>query len=69
MRPPRWLEADGLVRPYSKFKAEGYKLLRDLDKVYLTPFKLIYVYKNNVINLYNYIKSFYNMLTAFTNQD
>lgn len=38
-RAPRWLEADGLVRPYSKHSAEGFKLLRDLDKVLFLVYK------------------------------
>lgn len=32
LRPPRFLHSDGIVRPYSKTEAEGYKIFRDVDK-------------------------------------
>lgn len=32
LRPPRFLHSDGIVRPYSKQEAEGYKIFRDADK-------------------------------------
>lgn len=32
LRPPRFLHSDGIVRPYSKQEAEGYKIFRDVDK-------------------------------------
>ncbi|XP_044259687.1 vacuolar protein sorting-associated protein 13 isoform X2 [Tribolium madens] len=32
LRPPRFLQGDGLVRPYNKYEAQGHKLLTDLEK-------------------------------------
>ncbi|KAG5868246.1 hypothetical protein JTB14_028850 [Gonioctena quinquepunctata] len=32
LRPPRFLQADGLVRPYNVIEAEGHKLLMELSK-------------------------------------
>lgn len=32
LRPPRFMNADGIVRPYSRQDAEGYKIFRDADK-------------------------------------
>lgn len=32
LRPPRFLHTDGIVRPYSRQEAEGYKIFRDADK-------------------------------------
>lgn len=32
LRPPRFLQIDGLVRPYQKWEAEGNKLLAELSK-------------------------------------
>ena len=32
LRPPRFLHSDGVVRPYSRLEAEGYKIFRDADK-------------------------------------
>lgn len=32
LRPPRFLHSDGIVRPYSRQEAEGYKIFRDADK-------------------------------------
>jgi len=32
LRPPRFLHSDGIVRPYSRREAEGYKIFRDADK-------------------------------------
>ncbi|ENN76402.1 hypothetical protein YQE_07063, partial [Dendroctonus ponderosae] len=32
LRPPRFLQADGLVRPYNSLEAEGHKLLMELSK-------------------------------------
>ncbi|KAK9871302.1 hypothetical protein WA026_011571 [Henosepilachna vigintioctopunctata] len=32
LRPPRLIQPDGLIKPYNRKEAEGYKLLLDLDK-------------------------------------
>lgn len=32
LRPPRFLHSDGIVRPYSRQEAEGYKIFHDADK-------------------------------------
>ncbi|KAG5677846.1 hypothetical protein PVAND_007566 [Polypedilum vanderplanki] len=32
LRPQRFLHADGIIRPYSRQEAEGYKIFRDADK-------------------------------------
>uniref|UniRef100_A0A2M4CVW7 Putative vacuolar protein n=1 Tax=Anopheles darlingi TaxID=43151 RepID=A0A2M4CVW7_ANODA len=32
LRPPRFLHKDGIVRPYNRKEAEGYKFLREIDK-------------------------------------
>ncbi|XP_050092629.1 intermembrane lipid transfer protein Vps13 isoform X2 [Anopheles aquasalis] len=32
LRPPRFLHKDGIVRPYNRREAEGYKFLREIDK-------------------------------------
>ncbi|CAG9772493.1 unnamed protein product [Ceutorhynchus assimilis] len=48
LRPPRFLPADGLVRPYNSMEAEGHKLLREANKgKYATTD--IYVYHKVVI--------------------
>lgn len=48
LRPPRFLQADTLVRPYNSIEAEGHKLLMELNKgKYATTD--IYVYHSVVI--------------------
>ncbi|XP_070507341.1 intermembrane lipid transfer protein Vps13 isoform X3 [Chironomus tepperi] len=32
LRPPRFLHSDGIIRPYSRSEAEGFKIFRDVDK-------------------------------------
>jgi vacuolar protein sorting-associated protein 13A/C len=32
LRPPRFLQGDGMVRPYNKHEAQGHKLLTELEK-------------------------------------
>lgn len=32
LRPPRFLHSDGIIRPYSRSEAEGFKIFRDADK-------------------------------------
>lgn len=32
LRPPRFLQGDGLVRPYNRYEAQGHKLLTELEK-------------------------------------
>lgn len=32
VRPPRYLESDGIVRPYNRAKAEGNNILQETDK-------------------------------------
>lgn len=32
LRPPRFLHSDGIVRPYSRTEAEGFKIFHDADK-------------------------------------
>lgn len=32
LRPPRFLHQDGVVRPFNKMEAEGFKVFKELDK-------------------------------------
>lgn len=48
LRPPRFLQADGLVRPYNSVEADGNKLLMELGKgKYATTD--IYVYHRVIV--------------------
>jgi vacuolar protein sorting-associated protein 13A/C len=43
LRPLRFLHSDGIVRPYSRQEAEGYKIFRDADKgKYASSDQLVY---------------------------
>ncbi|KAL1509353.1 hypothetical protein ABEB36_004107 [Hypothenemus hampei] len=48
LRPPRFLQADGLVRPYNTIEAEGHKLLIELNKGKFAATD-IYVYHRVII--------------------
>lgn len=43
LRPSRFFHSDGIIRPYSKYEAEGYKIFREVDKgKYLSSDEFVY---------------------------
>ncbi|KAG1695557.1 Vacuolar protein sorting-associated protein 13 [Nymphon striatum] len=55
LRPPRFIHPDGVIRPYIRLEAEGYKLLLLLKKIGIFDLDLQEVEKGKYANTDNYI--------------